>query len=120
MSDFANAPTMSMTIKEKIHRLRSKMLVHSYLYYELDAPIVSDEIWQRWANELALLQNNAPSLKLGFYDREFADWDGSTGMHLPRDHWTRSKAEHVAKLHAQVPLPPASPARVEPVQSCLF
>ena len=32
------------------------MLVHSYLYYKLDNPIIDDDTWQKWANELAELQ----------------------------------------------------------------
>ena len=51
---------MKQTIKEKIRQRRSQMLVHSFLYYKLDDPIIDDDKWQRWANELAELQNNNP------------------------------------------------------------
>jgi len=60
------------------------MLVHSYLYYRLDKPIISDDTWQRWANELAVLQKENPlDCKINFYDKAFADWNGDTGFHLP-------------------------------------
>ena len=61
------------------------MLVHSYLYYEMDHIIVDDDTWQRWANELVELQKRKHDI--GFYDDVFRDWNGSTGMHLPKDDW---------------------------------
>jgi hypothetical protein len=64
------------------------MLVHSYLYYEMDAPVITDEKWQRWADELTDLQTRYPdACKLGFYDEAFADWSGATGCDLPFDPW---------------------------------
>lgn len=80
------------SISEKIKQRRSQMLVHSYLYYELGTNIVSDHQWQDWANELTQLQAEYTE-PLGFYDKEFADWDGTTGFHLPRDSWVMSKAQ---------------------------
>lgn len=69
------------------------MLIHSYLYYQMDDPIISDDQWQQWANELATMQNTYPNLtNIGFYDTIFHGWDGSTGMHLPQDAWVRDKA----------------------------
>lgn len=38
------------------------MLVHSYIYYELDTNIVSDHQWSEWATELANLQNKYPDI----------------------------------------------------------
>lgn len=79
------------TVPEKIKQRRSQMLIHSYLYYHMDTSIVSDHQWQDWANELAYLQsvNTRP---IGFYDKEFIGWDGSSGYHLPKDDWIHSKA----------------------------
>lgn len=75
------------------------MLIHSCLYYEMDSEIVTDDKWQQWANELTELQNNHPDCKtIGFYDREFGDWDGSTGMHLPhRNPWVYGMALKILK-----------------------
>jgi len=67
------------------------MLIHSYLYYVLDSPIVSDDSWQFWADDLTELQHDNPA-PIGFYDKVFEDWDGSTGMHLPVDEWIKDKA----------------------------
>lgn len=79
------------TLEEKIRQRRSQMLIHSYLYYWLDSPVVSDDKWQQWADDLAELQER--KTKIGFYDKVFADWDGSTGMHLPRDEFVQRKAK---------------------------
>lgn len=85
------------------------MLVHSHLYYALDQPIVEDHVWQDWANELAELQRAHPGVHIGFYDPEFADWDGSTGMHLPSDGWVVGMATHLLALHVRLGGPPLAP-----------
>ena len=74
------------------------MLIHSYAYYALDRSMVSDDTWQRWADELATLQLVEDGA-IGFYDAEFADWTGNTGMHLPRDPWVVGKTHDVLALH---------------------
>ncbi|WP_017879713.1 DNA ligase LigA-related protein [Janthinobacterium sp. CG3] len=110
---------------ELIRRRRTQMLIHSYAYYVLDTPMISDDVWQRWADELVALQG-AHSRKNGHYDRAFEDWDGSTGMHLPKDEWVRAKTRQVLALYAMpdvamaaAPLPPLTrPAA--PAQGSLF
>lgn len=72
------------------------MLVHSFLYYEADEPIISDDLWQQWANELEKLQNQNPKCcKIKYYDDVFKDWDGTTGNHLPRDRIVEGLAKQV-------------------------
>ena len=88
------------TIKEKINQRRAQMLIHSCLYYEMNESIVDDHTWQRWADELQKLQEENPSIKTGFFDWEFRDWDGSTGTHLNHRHpWTYSKAQKILEYH---------------------
>ena len=71
------------------------MMVHSYLYYVLDSPVITDDKWQQWADELTALQ--LQKKQIGFYDEEFVDWDGSTGMHLPKDDWIDYRARWLDK-----------------------
>lgn len=81
-------------LTELIRRRRAQMIMHSYLYYRMDSPIISDDQWQAWANELAALQSENPDLcKMNFHDKYFVDWTGDTGIHLPADGNVRAKAE---------------------------
>lgn len=72
---------------EGLIRIRRRlMLVHSYIYYKAGSSAISDDLWQRWAYDLVVLQDSFPELcKIGYYDEHFVDWDGSTGMDLPAD-----------------------------------
>lgn len=56
------------------------MLVHSYIYYELNDNIISDNTWSKWAVELADLQNKYSVIaKTVEWSEAFKNWDGSTG-----------------------------------------
>lgn len=72
-----------MTIEERIRQRRRQMLVHSYIYYELNDSIISDATWSKWAKELAQLQKDYPeeSKRVEEYE-QFKDWDGSSGAFL--------------------------------------
>lgn len=73
-----------LKIAEKIQQRRLQMLVHSYIYYDLDNNIVSDATWSRWAVELAQLQKDYPEIEKKVPYRDgFEEWDGSTGAFLP-------------------------------------
>lgn len=76
------------------------MVIHSYLYYRLDESIISDDTWQKWANELVDLQKNHPECcTIGCFDVEFKDWTGATGMHLPATGDIRWKAEYLLRVY---------------------
>lgn len=72
-----------LKIAEKIQQRRYQMLVHSYIYYEMNENIVSDSQWSKWAVELADLQKKYPEIASQVrYANDFADWDGSSGAFL--------------------------------------
>lgn len=86
--------------QELIRRRRAQMLIHSCIYYELNDNIVSDDTWQKWADELEQLQKQEKNHAIGFYDTVFVDWTGATGNHLPhRDPWVISKAKYILDIH---------------------
>ena len=88
------------TIKELIRQRRSQMLVHSYIYYWYNDNLVSDDTWQKWADELATIQRQHPEeCKIDFYDTVFSDWTGATGSHLPKDDWVVNKAMNICRTH---------------------
>lgn len=91
---------LKFQVQSKIRQRRSQMLVHSYIYYVLDDNIVSDDDWQRWANELRDLQNQYPEYcKINFFDKEFSDWNGDTGAMLPlRNSYVVNKSLYIYNL----------------------
>ena len=90
------------TTTELIKRRRAQMLIHSCLYYTLDSSVIDDHTWQKWANELASLQELHKE-PIGFYDEAFANWNGDTGALLPlRDSWVLSKAQHILRYHNEI------------------
>lgn len=126
---------VAQTPAELIRQRRTQMLVHSYLYYWTNDTLVSDHEWQAWANELADLQRAHPAA-IGFYDAEFRDWTGDTGMHLPQDDWVREKVQLVRTIwhnmgapthrammpatRAPEPAPAPPPPAAGPAQFSLF
>lgn len=90
-----------LQVAEKIQRRRLQLLVHSYIYYQLDQNIVSDSTWSKWAKELAELQAKYPNMSKRIpYAKEFADWDGSTGAFLEFDDATVQRAERLLEISA--------------------
>ena len=72
-----------LKIAEKIQRRRYQMLVHSYIYYELNENLISDSQWSSWAMELVELQSKYPHIaEKVIYAKDFANWDGSSGAFL--------------------------------------
>lgn len=104
-SEVQPQPT-SRSIPDIIKQRRAQMLVHSCIYYELNDNIVSDHLWQKWADELQELQEKHPEhLNMGFYDYIFKDWTGATGNHLPhRDPWVIKKALYLLSIHQNAEL----------------
>lgn len=72
-----------LKIAEKIQQRRYQMLVHSYIYYELNENLVFDSQWSAWAMELVDLQSKYPDIaEKVIYAKDFDDWDGSSGAFL--------------------------------------
>ena len=81
-----------------IKRLRSQILIHSYLYYVLDNPIVSDAKFDSWSEQLV----GYGEVEIFWYDHEFKDWDGSSGYHFKYDAWIRDKATQLLDYHLRI------------------
>lgn len=86
-----------LKIAELIQRRRLQMLVHSYIYYELDENIIDDYTWSMWAMELVQLQQDYPEIEKVVPFRDgFESWDGSTGAFLPlHKEWIKKKAYYL-------------------------
>ncbi len=96
---FKTKSGVALEPSEVIKRLRTNMIVHSYIYYRMDENIISDDAWQNMANDLVEIQSMFPE-PIGFYDELFSDWDASTGSHLvyiDEDYWI-AKARYLIRL----------------------
>ena len=90
-----------MNIAECIQRRRLQMLVHSAIYYNYNANVISDATWDRWARELVSLQKQYPDIssQVIWYD-VFKDWDGTSGAFLPlTDDWVVRKARYIMEIY---------------------
>ena len=89
-----------LKIADLIQKRRLQLLIHSCIYYELNANVISDKQWDEWAKELLELQEDYPEIskKVCMYE-DFKDWDASTGAFLPiRKIEVKSRAEWVLKV----------------------
>jgi NAD-dependent DNA ligase len=72
------------TIQERIRQKRYQMLVHSYIYYQLNDSLISDHDFDKWAKELVMLTEKYPEeASQVIYHKEFEDFTGSSGFDLP-------------------------------------
>lgn len=81
-------------IQLKIDYLQRFILVHSYIYYELDSNVLSDKEYDTMARELAKLREEHPDLwKKSYYYKQFGDeYNGATGFTLFHDLDERQQA----------------------------
>ena len=107
---------MGQSISEKIRQRRRQMLVHSFLYYELDSSIIDDHTWSKWGTELAELQKQYPDIASEVeYAELFKDWNGSSGAHLVYDDKIKSIAYRMyRKQQGSVPEVIKEPKVVKP------
>ncbi len=87
-------------IRELINRRRRQVLVHSVIYYKLNANLIDDAIWSKWALELEELQKQYPEIAAEcFLAKEFENFDHSTGMSLPLDNpWAVHTAQYLLSI----------------------
>lgn len=69
---------------ELMNRRERQILVHSFLYYQMNENIISDHTFDAWSSELVELKEKHPEeFSQTVYAKEFADFDGSSGFDLP-------------------------------------
>lgn len=91
-------------IRSLILRRRLQLLVHSYIYYDLNHNLISDDTWSGWAKELVQLQKDYPKVASRVdYHEAFIGFDGSTGFDLPyRQPEIMNKANWLVENHKEV------------------
>ena len=90
-------------IQELIQRRRLQLLVHSFLYYQLNENIIDDSTYDRWSKELVDLTEKYPVLaQMVIYHKEFESFDGSSGFDLPYHHPAiQSRARKLLAYHRE-------------------
>lgn len=75
---------MGLTKQEYIDWLQRYIIVHSYVYYELNDNFISDKEYDAKSKELSQLRNEYPDLwKNSMYHKQFGDdYNGATGFTL--------------------------------------
>lgn len=86
-------------MESKVTQRRRQILVHSYLYYELNENVITDALWSKWAEELYALQAESPELAQSCpMAKEFENFDPSSGFYLNyRQPWIAKEAERLLK-----------------------
>lgn len=76
-----------LTTQDYINFLQRFIILHSYIYYELDDSVISDKDYDAKAKELVRYKNEYPDLwKSSEYYKQFGDeYNGSTGFTLYHD-----------------------------------
>lgn len=78
---------MGLTLQDHIDFLQRFIILHSYIYYELNSNVISDRVYDLKSKELAKLKNEYPDLwKNSMYYKQFGDeYNGATGFTLYHD-----------------------------------
>lgn len=79
--------TRGLSIAEYINFLQRYIIVHSYIYYELNNNIISDREYDVKSKELLMLKEQYPELwRSSMYYEQFKDeYTGATGFTLYHD-----------------------------------
>lgn len=82
LSERTNSSTDELMLS-LINRRQRQILLHSYIYYDLNKNVISDFQFDSWAYDLVrLMRENPNEAKKSEFYTDFKDFDGSTGMDL--------------------------------------
>lgn len=84
---------MGLTTQEYIDFLQRFIILHSYIYYELNNNLITDKEYDSKSKELVKYKNEYPELwKTSMYYKQFGDeYNGATGFTLYHDLDERQK-----------------------------
>lgn len=95
---------MVNNIIEWVNQRQRQILVHSFLYYQLNENIISDHTFDRWSKELAeWMRENPETAKMTAYYTGFKTFDGSSGYDLPYSlPEIQSAGYKILKIHSEM------------------
>ena len=81
-----DGPT-ELSLQDYINWLQRFIIVHSYIYYELNGNVISDKQYDEFARELVMYKNDYPEeWRNSQYYKQFGDdYKGETGFTLYYD-----------------------------------
>lgn len=79
-----NAMPTEQTTLERLNQLQRQLIVHSFIYYELDNNIWSDNQFDMVCIEAEKAKKETPQWKDTQFFDVFENWDSSSGMSLIR------------------------------------
>lgn len=84
MKQFIRFKNPYLSNLSKVSYLQRMILIHSYLYYELDNPVITDVEFDGISKQLCSMYNELTEKEKTDteYYNAFYDFDGSTGFHL--------------------------------------
>lgn len=84
---------MGLTTQEYMDFLQRFIILHSYIYYELNNNLITDKEYDSKSKELVKYKNEYPELwKTSMYYKQFGDeYNGATGFTLYHDLSERQK-----------------------------
>lgn len=93
----------NLSTQEYIDFLQRFILVHSYIYYELNNNVISDKFYDAKSKELVRLKNQYPNeWKSSMYYKQFKDdYNGATGFTLFYD-LNKSEQEKIRRIALSV------------------
>lgn len=85
--------TRGLSVQDYIDFLQRYIIVHSYIYYELNSNVVTDREYDEKAKDLVMFKNKYPDFwKSSMYYKQFGDdYTGATGFTLYHDLDDRQK-----------------------------
>jgi hypothetical protein len=99
--NFDRAPNCYYSERTKINFLQRLIIVHSILYYELDAQVISDKDFDELAKQLVEMSKEFSSVEETQYYYVLHDFDGTTGFDI-NSRLSEKDRLHVTKIANQV------------------
>ena len=89
----------NLTVQDYIDFLQRFIIVHSYIYYELNSNVISDRFYDEKSKELVQYKNNHPDLweRSQYYEQFGDDYNGATGFTLFHD-LSKSEQERIHNI----------------------
>ncbi len=99
--NFDKVPNCYLSERTKINFLQRLIIVHSILYYELDAQVISDKDFDELAKQLVEMSKEFSSIKETQYYYVLHDFDGTTGFDI-NSRLSEKDRVHLIKIANQV------------------